>query len=99
MVNTKLILTRARELGLRQVDLAEGLGIAQPTLNQKIHNIRPMTLEECGALARMLRISGNEMVEYFFVGYLIAVQQEFLQDESLSLDLLEAAARNNDAAC
>lgn len=97
MVNSVLIKARARELGLRQVDIADRLELRQPTLNQKINNIRPMTLEECAKLAEMLKISGNEIVEYFFVGYLIAEQQGFESDRSLSPDPREVTGRNSDA--
>ena len=44
MVNSRKIKGRLVELGLTQKDVAEKIGVAQPTVNQKINNIRPMDL-------------------------------------------------------
>ena len=49
-----------------QKDVAEKIGVAQPTVNQKINNIRPMDLQEAEAIADLLKISPREFVEYFF---------------------------------
>ncbi len=54
------------ELGLTQKDVAKKIGVAQPTLNQKINNIRPMDLREAEAIANLLEINPMEFTEYFF---------------------------------
>ena len=46
MVNTNKIKGRMRELEITQADVAKCLNIAQPTVNQKINNIRPFDLDE-----------------------------------------------------
>lgn len=66
MVNSRKIKGRLVELGLTQKDVAEKIGVAQPTVNQKINNIRPMDLQEAEAIADLLKISPGEFVEYFF---------------------------------
>ena len=66
MVNSRKIKGRLVELGLTQKDVAEKIGVAQPTVNQKINNIRPMDLQEAEAIADLLNISPREFVEYFF---------------------------------
>ena len=66
LVNSRKIKGRLVELGLTQKDVAEKIGVAQPTVNQKINNIRPMDLQEAEAIADLLKISPREFVEYFF---------------------------------
>lgn len=66
MVNSRKIKGRLVELGLTQKDVAEKIGVAQPTVNQKINNIRPMDLQEAEAIADLLKIGPREFVEYFF---------------------------------
>lgn len=66
MVNSRKIKGRLVELGLTQKDVAEKIGVAQPTANQKINNIRPMDLQEAEAIADLLKINPVEFVEYFF---------------------------------
>lgn len=66
MVNSRKIKGRLVELGLTQKDVAEKIGVAQPTVNQKINNIRPMDLQEAEAIADLLKINPGEFVEYFF---------------------------------
>ena len=66
MVNSRKIKGRLVELGLTQKDVAEKIGVAQPTVNQKINNIRPMDLQEAEAIADLLKRSPREFVEYFF---------------------------------
>jgi len=68
MVNSEKIKARAKELGLRQSDIAKALGIKQSTANQKINNVRPMFLQEAEIIAETLRISNEEFAEYFFGG-------------------------------
>jgi len=66
LVNSRKIKGRLVELGLTQKDVAEKIGVAQPTANQKINNIRPMDLQEAEAIADLLKINPVEFVEYFF---------------------------------
>ena len=58
MVNSRKIKERAKELGLRQMDLANALGVKQSTVNQKINNVRPLLLSEAEVIAETLQI-GN----------------------------------------
>ena len=54
------------ELQLTQKDIADSLGLAQPTVNQKINNIRPMDLNEAEKLSILLNISPDDFAVYFF---------------------------------
>lgn len=63
------------ELQLTQKDVAESLGLAQPTVNQKINNIRPMDLDEAEKLSDLLNISPEEFSVYFFYKGCCAAQQ------------------------
>lgn len=54
------------ELQLTQKDIADSLGLAQPTVNQKINNIRPMDLNEAEKLSILLNISPEDFAVYFF---------------------------------
>ena len=56
LINTLKIKGRIVELGLTQKDLAEELGIAEPTISQKINNVRPMGLCEAEKIAILLEI-------------------------------------------
>ena len=67
MVNTPKIKGRIVELSLNQTEIAKSLGIAQPTLNQKINNIRPFKLDEVGELQKILKIPDLDFATYFFV--------------------------------
>lgn len=66
MVNTKKIRGRMRELGLRQQDVALAMGIAAPTVSQKINGVRPMTLNEAEQMASVLKIANADFGIYFF---------------------------------
>lgn len=66
VVNSKKICGRMRELGLRQLDVAQAMGIAAPTVSQKINGIRPMTLEEAERMADVLKIDNADFGIYFF---------------------------------
>lgn len=66
MINTKKVKLRMAELNLTQKEVAVYLKVAQPTINQKINNIRPMCLEEADKLAELLKLSDLEYAEYFF---------------------------------
>ena len=66
MINTQEIKDRMKEAGMTQAKLAAAVGIATPTMNQKIHNIRPITLDEAEKVARALDIEDREFSAYFF---------------------------------
>lgn len=66
MVDTNKIKGLLRERGLTQADVAKKLGIAQPTANQKLNNIRPMDLEEAEKLSELLGIDAGSFAQYFF---------------------------------
>ena len=66
MVNTNKLKGRMKELEITQADVAKGLGIAQPTANQKLNNIRSFDLEEAEKLYAMLHIEAGEFGTYFF---------------------------------
>lgn len=66
MVNTNKIKGRIVELGLTQKDIANALGVALPTVSQKINNIRAMDVKEAFIIADVLNISDEEFREYFF---------------------------------
>ena len=66
MINSGKIKGRMAEMGITQKDMAEYLGIAAPTVSQKVNNVRPMDLSEAEKIAEMLKIPDNEFGEYFF---------------------------------
>ena len=66
MVNADKIKGKMRELRITQADIAKALNLAQPTVNQKINNLRPFDLEEAEKLANILTISNSEFADYFF---------------------------------
>lgn len=66
MINSRLIMLRAKMMGFSQVTLAKAMGIAQPTLSQKLNHRRPMTLEEAERLATLLKIEDAMFGVYFF---------------------------------
>lgn len=66
MINTNKIRGRIVELGMNQGDIANRLGMAQPTFSQKINNIRPMDLEEAEKISEILEIPKESFCEYFF---------------------------------
>jgi len=66
MVNTNKIKGRIVELGLTQKDLAKALGVALPTVSQKINNVRSMDVKEAFIIAEVLNIPDEEFRDYFF---------------------------------
>ena len=66
MVNTNKIKGRMKELEITQADVAKYLKIAQPTVNQKINNVRPFDLGEAEKLSELLKISSSEFGMYSF---------------------------------
>ncbi|MBQ7757029.1 MAG: helix-turn-helix transcriptional regulator [Oscillospiraceae bacterium] len=65
MVNTNKIKGRMKELEISQADVAKALNLAQPTVCQKINNIRPFDLPEAKKLADLLGITSSEFEEFF----------------------------------
>lgn len=66
MPNADLIKSRLAEAGISQADLARELGIAQPTVCQKINGSRPFFLDEAKKLAKILHIPSGDFGKYFF---------------------------------
>ena len=66
MVNTDKIKGRMRELRITQADVAKVLGLRQSTVNQKINNVRGLSLDEADKLQNLLKISPLEFASYFF---------------------------------
>lgn len=66
MVNVNKIKARIVELGMSQGDVAEKMKLAQPTLSQKLNNIRPMDLNEAEKLSQILMIPAEKFCDYFF---------------------------------
>lgn len=66
MINSNKIKGRIVELGLTQKDLADALGVALPTVSQKINNVRSMDVREAFIIAKVLGIPDKDFREYFF---------------------------------
>lgn len=66
MINAPKIRGRMAELGITQRDLAERMGLAAPTVSQKLNRLRPMDLDEAKRMAEILEIDTSQMGEYFF---------------------------------
>jgi len=66
LINANKIKARIVELGMNQADIAEKMSMAQPTLSQKINNLRPMDLDEAEKLSKILSISESCFCDYFF---------------------------------
>ena len=66
MPNTQMLKDRMREMNVTQKDVAQALGIAAPTVSQKINGVRPIDLDEARALALLLGIESGEFGRYFF---------------------------------
>lgn len=66
MINAREIKARLRAQGNTQKSLAEYVGIAQPTMNQKINGTRPMYVEEAEMVAKYLGITSEDFCKIFF---------------------------------
>lgn len=75
MINTNKINGRLAELGLTRQAIAPGMDLTPYTLGQKISNKQPMTLDEALKFAIILKISKEEIVEYFFYSSRCILQQ------------------------
>ena len=67
MINTNRIKGRMKEKEITQAAVAEYLGISQPTVNQKLNNVRALNLDEAEKLTILLDIDIGEFGKYFFV--------------------------------
>lgn len=66
MLNIAKVRGRMAELRLTQKDVSDALGIALPTVSQKLNRVRPMDLDEAEKLAKLLQIEDSQFGEYFF---------------------------------
>ena len=66
MINSQKLKERIKSLGLSQADIAAQLGLAPPTMNQKINNVRSMSLDQAEKIAEVLQISDAVFCHYFF---------------------------------
>jgi transcriptional regulator with XRE-family HTH domain len=66
MVNVNKLKGLLREKGLTQADVAKCLSVAEPTANQKINNVRPITLDEAEKLSDLLELDAGDFGKYFF---------------------------------
>lgn len=66
MINSLKLRGLMLEKEITQKDLAKMLGLSQPAVNQKINNVRSMTLEEAFEIKRILQISDKDFGAYFF---------------------------------
>lgn len=66
MLNVDKVRGRMAEMRLTQKDVATALGIAAPTVSQKLNRVRPMDLDEAEKLATLLKLEDSQFGEYFF---------------------------------
>lgn len=66
LINTAKLKGRMAEMELTQKDIAREMNLATPTINQKINNLRSMSLEEAERLSKILKIESTKFGEYFF---------------------------------
>lgn len=66
MLNVDKVRGRMAEMRLTQKDVANALGIAVPTVSQKLNRVRPMDLDEAEKLAVLLQLEDRQFGEYFF---------------------------------
>lgn len=67
MVNSIKIKARLIEIGKTQKELAEAIGVKQPTASQKINNLRPMSLNEAEKAANFLEVKDEEFRSFFLI--------------------------------
>ena len=66
MLNVNKVRGRMAEMRLTQKDVAAALGIAPPTVSQKLNRVRPMDLDEAEKLATLLKLEDSQFAEYLF---------------------------------
>lgn len=64
--DAKKLRLRMSDLKLSQREVSTKMGIAQPTLSQKLNGVRPFYLEEAEKLAYILEIPDSDFGLYFF---------------------------------
>lgn len=68
MVNRVLLKSRMVLYNKKQADIARELNLSQSTVNQKINNVRKLTIEEAVKIKKILNIPDAEFEKYFFCG-------------------------------
>lgn len=58
--------SRLKRMGKTQDQLAEYLGLAVSTMNQKLNGVRPLGLYEAEKVAKYLEIPDQKFATYFF---------------------------------
>ena len=66
MAGYVLVKSRLKRMGKTQAQLAEYLGIATATMNQKLNGVRPLGLYEAEKAAEYLKIPDQKFATYFF---------------------------------
>lgn len=66
MAGYVLVKSRLKRMGKTQAQLAEYVGIAFATMNQKLNGFRPLGLYEAEKVAKYLKIPDQEFATYFF---------------------------------
>lgn len=66
MVNKKQIKAKMVLMGLKNRDVANAWGCAEQTAYQKLSGIRPLSLDEANALAKLLNLSEIEYYSFLF---------------------------------
>lgn len=66
MPNIELLKEQMKEKGITQKELAEAIGIAPPTVSQKLNGVRPLDLAEARIIADKLEIDAGDFGKFFF---------------------------------
>lgn len=66
MLSSEKLKARMKEKGITQKQIADVLGVAPPTVSQKLNGIRPMDLNEAKTIADKLEIDSSDFGVYFF---------------------------------
>ena len=66
MLSSEKLKARMKEKGITQKQIADVLGVAPPTVSQKLNGIRPMDLNEAKTIADKLEIDSADFGVYFF---------------------------------
>ena len=66
MLNTDRLKARMTEMRITQSQLTHEIGLATPTICQKLNNIRPLSLDEAEKVAYVLKIEDVDFGNYFF---------------------------------
>lgn len=66
MLSSEKLKARMKEKGITQKQIADVLGVAPPTVSQKLNGIRPMDLNEAKTIADELEIDSADFGVYFF---------------------------------